>query len=92
MLIVELLLLLKIYLQNREQRVVLNGQTFGWRKVNSDVAQGLVLGPLLLLIYIHDLPDGITSMFKIFADDISLFPKVLDINKSVTEHNNDLER
>ena len=92
MLIVELLLLLKIYLQNREQRVVLNGQTFGWRKVNSGVTQGLVLGPLLLLIYIHDLPDRITSMFKIFADDTSLFPKVLDINKSVTEHNNDLER
>ena len=33
----ELLSLLKNYLQNREQRVVLNGQTSGWRKINSGV-------------------------------------------------------
>ena len=86
----ELLSLLKNYLQNREQRVV--GQTFGWRKINSGVPQGSVLGPLLFLIYINDLPDGIISMCKIFADDTSLFSKVLDINKSVTELNTDLEK
>ena len=88
----ELLSLLKIYLQNREQRVVWNGQTSGWRKINSGVPQGSVLGPLLFLIYINDLPDGIISMCKIFADDTSLFSKVLDINKSVTELNTDLEK
>ena len=33
----ELLSLLENYLQNREQRVVLNGQTFEWRKINSGV-------------------------------------------------------
>ena len=49
---VELLSLLKNYLQNREQRVVLNGQTSGWRKINSGVPQGCVLGPLLFLIYL----------------------------------------
>ena len=88
----ELLSLLKNYLQNREQRVVLNGQTSGWRKINSGFPQGSVLGPLLFLIYINDLPDGIISMCKIFADDTSLFSKVLDINKSVTELNTDLEK
>ena len=88
----ELLSLLKNYLQNREQRVVLNGQTSGWRKIDSGVPQGSVLGPLLFLIYINDLPDGIISMCKIFADDTSLFSKVLDINKSVTELNTDLEK
>ena len=88
----ELLSLLKNYLQSREQRVVLNGQTSGWRKINSGVPQGSVLGPLLFLIYINDLPDGIISMCKIFADDTSLFSKVLDINKSVTELNTDLEK
>ena len=72
----ELLSLLKNYLQNREQRVVLNGQISGWRKTNSGVPQGSVLEPLLFLIYINDLPDGIILMCKIFADDTSLFSKV----------------
>ena len=48
----EFLPLLKNYLQNREQRVILNGQTSGWRKINSGVPQGCVLGPLLFLIYL----------------------------------------
>ena len=67
--------LLKNYLQNNEQRVVLNGQTSGWRKINSGVPQGSVLGALLFLIYINDVPDGIISMCKIFADDTSFFQK-----------------
>ena len=88
----ELLLLLKNFLHNREQRVVLNGQTFEWKRIYSRVPQGSVLGPLLFLIYINDLPDGITSMCKIFADDTSLFSKVLHVNKSVIELNADLEK
>ena len=84
----DLLLLLKNYLKNRKQRVVLNIQTSDWRKINSGLPQGSVLGPLLFLIYINDLPDGITSICKIFADDTSLFSKVQDIN----ELNSDLER
>ena len=47
----KLLQLLKNYFQNREQRVVLNGQTSGWRKINSGVPQGSVLGPLLFDLY-----------------------------------------
>ena len=35
-----LLSLVKNYLQNRKQRVVLIGQTSGWRKINSEVPQG----------------------------------------------------
>ena len=88
----QLLSFLKNYLENRKQRVVLNGQTSDWKKINSGVPQGLVLGPLLFLIYINDLPDGITSICKIFADDTSLFSKVLDINESANKLNTDLEK
>ena len=88
----ELLSLLKNYLQNREHRVALNGQTSGWRKINFGIPQGSVLGPLLFPICINDLPDGIISLYKIFTDDTSLFSKLLDINKSVTELNTDFKK
>ena len=88
----QFLSLLGNYLENREQRVSLNGQTSEWKKINSGVPQGSVLGPLLFLIYINDLPDGLTSMCKIFADDTSLFSKVLDINESAKTLNIDLEK
>ena len=88
----QLLALLKAYLHDRQQRVVLNVQTSDWRKVNSGVPQGSVLGPLLFLIFINDLPDGITSLCKIFADDTSLFSKVYDIDISAKELNSDLEK
>ena len=68
----ELLLLLKNYLGNQEQKVALNDQTSEWRKVMSGIPQGSVLGQILFLIYINDLPDGIDSLCKIFADDTSL--------------------
>ena len=87
----ELLSLLQNYLQNREQRVVLNGQTSEWREINSGVPQGSVLGPLLFLIYRNDLPDGLTSICKILADDTSLFSKVFDINESANDLNIDLQ-
>ena len=71
-----LLRLLKNYLSARQQRVFLHGQTSSWQNVSAGVPQGSVLGPLLFLIYINDLLDGITSSCKIFADSTSLFSKI----------------
>ena len=87
----KLLKLLKSYLKDRQQRVLLNGQTSSWKNVLAGVPQGSVLGPLLFLIYINDLPDGLTSICKIFADDTSLFSKAINKKKSEIEPNKDLK-
>ena len=68
-------------------RVVLNGKNSEWKEINAGVPQGSVFGPLLSLIYINDLPDVITSICKVIADDTSLFSKVLDVNESTKKLN-----
>ena len=79
-------------LENREQRVVLNGQTSEWRKIISGIPQGSVQGPLLFLIYINDLPDGINSLCKIFADDHPRTFQRFMTYKSASNLNDDLEK
>ena len=86
-----LLELLKSYLSNRYQRVVLNGMESDWGEINSGVPQGSVLGPLLFLIFINDLEQGIKSSIKFFADDTSLFSIVKDPNTSAENLNHDLQ-
>ena len=58
----------------------------------SGFPQGSVLGPLLFLIYINDLPDGINLLYKVFAGDTPLFSKVYDIHNSANKLNDDLEK
>ena len=62
----KLLCLLLDFLKNRQQRVVLNDQSSSWTKGNAVVPQGSILGPLLVLIYINDLPNGLQSNPKLF--------------------------
>ena len=77
-----LLYFLKEFLKYRKQKVVLNGQNTSWKGITSGVPQGHILGPLLFLIYINDLPGGLPSNCKLFADDRSLFSAVHDITIS----------
>ena len=87
----ELYNLLENYLSGRFQRVVLNGQTSSWRPVLAGVPQGSILGPLLFLVYINDLPDGLKSNAELFADETSLFTIVKDKNESSNILNDDLQ-
>ena len=88
----KLLCLLIDFLKNWQQKVVLKGQFSSWTKVNVGVPQGSILGPLLFLIYINDLPNGLQSNPKLFADDTSLFSTVQDITTSTVSLNNDLTK
>ena len=86
-----LLLQQRCFLENRQQRVVLNGSSSAFYPIESGVSQGSVLGPLLFLIYINDLEVNIKSRVKFFADDTMLFSIVHDPVLSAAELNHDLK-
>ncbi len=65
------------WLSERKQGVVINGISSGWRGVKSCVPQGSVLGPVLFLIYVNDLDDGLTCKLSKFADDSKIASKVI---------------
>ena len=79
---------LQNFLKERKQRVVLNGQVSSWKNINAGVPQGSTLGPLLFLIYINDITEGLTTNAKLFADDTSLLSVVHDFNKDSETINN----
>ena len=64
------------WLIDRRQRVVVDGEVSNWKSVLSGVPQGSVLGPILILIYINDLDDDITSKVLKFADDTKVFKEI----------------
>ena len=56
------------------------------------VPQSSILGPLLFLIYTNDLPDGLESSVKLFAEDTSLFSTVYNLNMSADQLEKDLKK
>ena len=57
-------------------QVVVDGETSQKVPVESGVPQGTVLGPLLFLCHINDLPNSVTSQVRLFADDCLLYRKI----------------
>ena len=70
--------------------MALNGQSSKWSHIKAGVPQGSILGLLLFLVYINDLPEGLTTSAKRFADDTSLFSVVHDSAASSAFLNDDL--
>ena len=70
------------WLTERRQRVVVDGEVSSWKSVLSGVPQGSVLGPILFLVYIDDLEEGVTGSILTFADNCSEKLRKLEINKN----------
>ena len=67
------------WLTDRRQRVVVDGEVSRWKSVLSGVPQGSVLGPILYLVYLNDLEEGVTGKLLTFADDTKLFGETKEI-------------
>ena len=72
----KLLAWIEAFLTGRKQRVVLEGCHSEWTEVASGVPRGSVLGPLLFLVYVNDLPEVVQCSVKLFADDTKLYSRV----------------
>lgn len=73
---------IKGFLNNRTQRVRVNGEYSNSSNVISGIPQGSVLGPILFVIYINDLPREIKSRSLLFADDTKIYRLIKSIADS----------
>ena len=65
---------IKNYLQNRKQFVIYNNAQSSFGNISMGVPQGSILGPLLFILYVNDLPNVSSKLsFTQFADDTSIF-------------------
>ena len=76
------------YLSNRSQQVVIQGESSFCQPINAGVPQGSVLGPLLFLFFINDLPENLESHVRLFADDSTLFVTAANSLDAATTLNN----
>ena len=70
------------FLSSREMRTVIKGKLSGWRKVTSGVPQGSVLAPVMFLIYVNDMVEGVSSYISLFADDAKIMRKIENMEDS----------
>ena len=82
--------LITSFLNDICQRVVLNGQSSVWKSVTAGMPQCLVLGSILFIIYINDLPLSLTTNVKLIEDDTSLFSIINNASVSVSTPRNHL--
>ncbi|VDI02195.1 Hypothetical predicted protein [Mytilus galloprovincialis] len=67
---------LEMFLTQRKMKAVVDGEESEEASVDSGVPQGTVLGPLLFLCHINDLPDSVQSSVRLFADDCLLYRNI----------------
>ena len=67
---------IEAFLTNRKQKVSVEGESSSWSDVKSGIPQGSVLGPILFVIFINDMPNCLSSLCKMFADDAKVYREV----------------
>ena len=67
---------IKSFLNSRIQQVVINGESSECKDVTSGIPQGSLLGPLLFVIFINDLPHQVKSNMYLFVDDTKVFRRI----------------
>ena len=72
----KMLLWITNFLNNRKQRVVVDGSLSNFADIESGVPQGTVSGLLLFLLHINDLPSCVNSIVRLFADDCLLYREI----------------
>ena len=72
----KLLAWIAAFLNNRHQQVRVDDEFSTWKRVKSGIPQGSVLGPILFVIFINDMPDVVESICQLFADDAKIFDTV----------------
>ncbi len=65
------------WLNNRKQRVIINGSATDWAPVTSGVPKGSALGPVLFIIYINNIDLGLNNFIAKLADDTKIGNSVI---------------
>ena len=67
---------IKEFMSNRRQRVAINGVFSEWKNVTSGIPHGSVLGPIIFIIFINDMPEVLNFCAKFFADDAKVYSTI----------------
>jgi len=82
----------KSYLSNRKQKVDINGNLSESKDLKISVLQGTILGPILFLCYINDLPQATSLLSRLFADDTACTASHSNLETLINHANTEIQK